>query len=390
VYLSRTFAGPWQIFECPFLLWQRVTDPNAANEGARKFLPNPINRLDLPSLSGIERAEICIEAWGGHAGTSQKVIRFNGGEWMGIAEPDVAGPEVPEAYQYFRYPVLEIDPGLLREGENTFELSAGPQRYHDFGWGQWGIYGVTVRLYPSRPARSLAATASADIVNSHLQLRAELQGNPRRVDRVDFVGFYEDFDHHGEGMFRDWHYTLRYGHRRHTLGTTLGEPHVTLVDTSWIPTQSSESRVIAVVTDYDGNSCVSEPVKIEWPQGNEVRMFKPMNVPPSWQTRAGNRHSCEFAVDLDPAGLSGARITFASWNGLGCDAVELNGTVIAQRVGRDHDFDITELDVPIELLRRGRNQFSTYSETEHHGIEVLLPGPVLKTMSRNTRRRKGV
>jgi len=35
------------------------------------------------------------------------------------------------------------------------------------------------------------------------------------------------------------------------------------------------------------------------------------------------------------------------------------------------------LDIDPKLLRRGDNEIRVVSSTEHHGIEVLLPGPAL-------------
>ncbi|MBZ0255627.1 hypothetical protein K8I31_06170, partial [bacterium] len=36
-----------------------------------------------------------------------------------------------------------------------------------------------------------------------------------------------------------------------------------------------------------------------------------------------------------------------------------------------------EFEVPADWLKAGANQSVGFAETEHHGIEVLLPGPAL-------------
>jgi hypothetical protein len=36
------------------------------------------------------------------------------------------------------------------------------------------------------------------------------------------------------------------------------------------------------------------------------------------------------------------------------------------------------IDVPLALLRGGENSLTVLSDTEHHGIEILLPGPALE------------
>ena len=42
-----------------------------------------------------------------------------------------------------------------------------------------------------------------------------------------------------------------------------------------------------------------------------------------------------------------------------------------------HDVVFTIAEVNPEHLKPGKNQINLLSDTEHHGIEVLLPGPVL-------------
>ena len=66
--------------------WQRVTDPKANVSGAKQF-PNTLNRKLIEDLHGAVRAEIYLEMWGGHAGTSDKRLRVNGGEWISIPDP---------------------------------------------------------------------------------------------------------------------------------------------------------------------------------------------------------------------------------------------------------------------------------------------------------------
>jgi len=44
-----------------------------------------------------------------------------------------------------------------------------------------------------------------------------------------------------------------------------------------------------------------------------------------------------------------------------------------------HDVVFTVAEVNQNHLRGGKNEISLLSGTDHHGIEVLLPGPVLLT-----------
>ena len=38
---------------------------------------------------------------------------------------------------------------------------------------------------------------------------------------------------------------------------------------------------------------------------------------------------------------------------------------------------LTRLPIDPAILRRGDNEIVVHSDTEHHGIEVLLPGPAI-------------
>jgi len=64
VYVEYVWRGPYHNASG----WQRVTDPEAAASGARAFLPNPRNRINVADLDGAISAEVTIQQWGGHDG----------------------------------------------------------------------------------------------------------------------------------------------------------------------------------------------------------------------------------------------------------------------------------------------------------------------------------
>ena len=65
-------------FVLPPPLW-RVTDPNSPNAGAQAHLPNPVLEFEIPPgrLAHAIRAELMIDRWGGHPGTSGQRVRVN-------------------------------------------------------------------------------------------------------------------------------------------------------------------------------------------------------------------------------------------------------------------------------------------------------------------------
>jgi hypothetical protein len=53
----------------------------------------------------------------------------------------------------------------------------------------------------------------------------------------------------------------------------------------------------------------------------------------------------------------------------------LNGHALAVAGTGRHDLIYRVVPVEASFLKKGRNEIVVLSDTEHHGIEVLLPGP---------------
>ena len=68
----------------------------------------------------------------------------------------------------------------------------------------------------------------------------------------------------------------------------------------------------------------------------------------------------------------------STWNGYEAEEIGLNGTKLLRRIGRNHDFACTEVEIPLSMLVGGENEVYTFASTLQHGIEVLWPGPVIK------------
>jgi hypothetical protein len=103
---------------------------------------------------------------------------------------------------------------------------------------------------------------------------------------------------------------------------------------------------------------------------------------PFW-SRAGKTNRTSFSVparQLERAGSDRLHARF--WHG-GAGAVAtpvlLNDVPVGfDLTGAPHDLSYQVADVPLKDLHPGTNTFTLTSDTEHHGIEVLLPGPVLE------------
>ena len=69
--------------------------------------------------------------------------------------------------------------------------------------------------------------------------------------------------------------------------------------------------------------------------------------------------------------------TFTGGAGEVKDYFKLNGRHYAIAEGHDHHMHYTVFPVEPRLLRQGDNTMELRSDTEHHGIELLTPGPAL-------------
>lgn len=232
MYAEYVWRGPYHNAST----WQRVTDPDAAHSGARAFLPNPVNHITLADLDGAIAAEVMIQQWGGHTGTTDKALRLNGSPWISVAHPEAIPGDRgsqrftgPECYQYFTYSTTSVPLELLLTGENDFEFTSGDQACLGFGWGQWGVYSVIFRIYydeqKPHPTGRIVSPGSGASVRDSLQLEAIASSPNGEIVSVDFIGHYEDYDYDGDGIWRDWHHIYQNGHLKRQLGTAAEAPY---------------------------------------------------------------------------------------------------------------------------------------------------------------------
>lgn len=378
------WTGPWGNATG----WQRVTDPDAPHAGAQAFLPNRTNHIDLADFAGAVRAEIYLEQWGGHAGTSNKRVRVNGNDWIEIpvppAIPGTAGVNTcPEGYQYFTYPSIPVPLEQLRGGDNTFEFTSGPQVCYNFGWGQWGVYGVTFRLYyDSAESHSDVRITSPEphsTFGDSLLLQIAAAG--ASIASVDFIGRYRDFDFEGNGTYRQWHYTYRYGDITRHLGSVSEAPWSLVWRTDWVPDQDHPVDIMARIRDADGLYHMTDAVTglvLERPH-RSIKLYEPYEIPGQWQTRVSHaRQFNKVLIPHDVGRAEAAQLILATWSGGHADSIGINDRQIVSHVGWTHDYSYDEVPVPVEHLQFGRNDLFTAARTSHHGIEVLWPGIALK------------
>ncbi len=252
--------GPWVNAS----IFQRVTDPKASHSGAKEFLPNPVNRITIDDLDLAVKVEVCIESLQCHTGTHNKRIRLNGSEWLSIPEAEEIPGDNPECYQTLAYPIVEIPLSYVNEGVNTFELTTDGQKCYDFGWGQFIIYGVTFRIFydesKNHPIGAITVPASGTTIGENPVITVAAASSDG-IKRVDFIGFYEDFNYKGDNIWRQWQFALNNGFLKHHLGTVYNEPYSITWNTEWVPDQDKPMKIMARIVDDKGMQYITPAVE---------------------------------------------------------------------------------------------------------------------------------
>jgi hypothetical protein len=197
------------------------------------------------------------------------------------------------------------------------------------------------------------------------------------INKVEFIGKYEDFNYEGDGVWRQWHYVTQRGELRRHIGTAMAEPYAVTWDNTWVPDQTEPVEIAARITDLDGYVYITQPVKVAMKrEGRSVRMYKASNVPELFAVRVGRKKECTIAVETT-ANARAARLLMHTWSAEHGDEIGLNGTKLVDRVGLVHNYSFDTLPVPVRLVRQGDNTFHIFSNTKEHALEVNWPGPVL-------------
>ena len=371
----------------------RVTDPNTPNAEAQDFLPNPVLSLTVPDLTGAVRAELVIDRWSGHTGTSEKRIRFNNGSWLHLPEIQTTPPgSSPECYQYQDNVMIDVPLDQVMTGNNTLEGSCDNQVCYSFNWGQWGWYAVLLRVYydpetVTEPTCAILSPVSGNTIEETtvIDLDASAAGT---VGEVLVLAYYEGFDTDGDGLYTEWH---RYYHRRQyesildingIVGRDDTAPYQVIWDATWVPDQAPGAVALqARVRDDTGLWSVSPVIdNLTLNRPDETVKFYTMDVvPPSFWVRTGASKSTEFTIPGDhDLGLAlEARMHLRTWNGAGQGLLDLNGQWSTTNLGVTYHFASRDFAVPVSAFQTGLNEIVVSSTADGHGVEVLWPGPMV-------------
>jgi hypothetical protein len=340
--------------------------------------------LRIDDLDKAIGAEIALKFWGGHSGTSDQTFKINGSRKFNFPQPATPG----NPYCYYRTipgnPPVEVPINLLKKGENRFTFFCGPQICYNFNWPHYWLYSFTARVFYDDSKDCIKGTIQKglpkDTAYNMIGIKAEA-ADPSRVESVEYIGFYQDYDLDGDGKALGWHYTLDNGNWESLIDKKYLPPYNGAWNNFWVPEQSGPIKIVAKINDINGLSYLTTPIEYKAlrQKGTTVKMYNTQNLPENFGSRVKNRKECTIPIPDDLTNAVSAYIVLSTWSGEPEDGaihqMGINGKLLADSPGVLHDYAFLKIPVPINYLKKGDNTFFIYSETEGHAFEVNYPGP---------------
>jgi hypothetical protein len=340
------------------------------------------------NLFQITAAEFYAEWWGGHPGTANKRFTVNGRTTYVLPR---TGTE--DGHCTYFYPSVPLKAADLVNGWSAFQFAV------DQGTTFWGhslIENACVRMaltngHPDLVKLNLAAF-TARVTATPLPAPAEgfalaIEVPPAfrdRVARVDFQTWHTGYDDNGDTRTTDWHgFTKRRLPMAHAGSADGGAARV-----EWGTPMLAAQAGVAVraqvyfkdAPDLVYQTAAATGLEIAARPGTTVTLHHADELPKKFWSRANKLQRCAITLDFDPATIERAELVVITWTG-GAGGVreyfKLNGRHFPVAEGSGHEVQFSRLPVEPSLLRRGANTIELLSDTEHHGIEVILPGPAL-------------
>jgi hypothetical protein len=339
-------------------------------------------------LFNLNAAQLYLEMWGGHPGTSGKRFLPNGRQFYSVPEVGTAAGQCT-----YSYPVIPVKVHHLVTGTNAFQFAC--DRGSSF-WGHFIIDNAAVRCFldPYHPDLAEASLkefyANPKLLNVGSVLKDITEVSisyPKNFEKsivsVDYFGRYLGFDDDGDGHENDWHgFTQKKQYRNH-IGSVSKPPFTVKWDATMVPSQPGPMAICAVVKLKDGFNYVTDTLD-DLTFGSDrsrVLMYKCSSMPTPFWSRDSKENKAVIELPKDISSIRRAQLMIKIWDGGEGnvqDPFKINGhpyPITSRRAVHDVVFTVT--DVNPEHLKLGKNQITLLSDTEHHGIEVLLPGPVL-------------
>lgn len=337
------------------------------------------------ALLGADDAELYMELWGGHPGVKDKRVTVNGTEEYEL-------PEVGSATKNctYSYPTIALSREQLQVGRNEFQFSCHKGKTF---WGHYLISSAAIRL--ELPADHSAVrkqaldgfSASVSVASPTGETRKLRLSVPEamesRVESVEYVGYYRGYDDNGNGEDLDWHGFTKHRKAQGIIASVSSAPFEAEWDLSMLPDGQERMAVCAIVHFKDAPSLSYRTAarEVASPRRNvHVTLHYAELLPRPFWVRDNKVQKCYIQLDVEPEQISRAELRVLVWDG-GKGTIKypfhLNEHPIPVSGRGKHDVRYSVREVDPGMLRRGANEIRLQSQTPHHGIEVILPGPAL-------------
>jgi hypothetical protein len=353
-------------------------------KGVSAYLDSFFVDLKIDDLQDAVGAEIALKYWGGHSGTSDQTFKINGSRKLSFPQPKTPG----NPYCYYKMilgnPPVKVSVNYLKIGQNRFTFFCGEQVCYSYNWPLYWLYSFTVRIYYTDSKdcvrgmilKELPKDTAFNMVNILRQVN-----DSTKVESVEYIGYYKDYDLDGDRNAAAWHYTIENGNWENIIGKKYLPPYKCGWDNFWVPEQKGPIKIIAKINAKNGLSYLTQSIEYKAlkQKGTVVKMYNTELLGENFGSRVKQRKECNIIVNDDLSKAISAYIVLSSWSGAPEDGaihqMGINGKILAESPGILHEYAFLKVPVPIAYLKNGNNTFFIYSETEGHAFEVNYPGP---------------
>lgn len=337
-------------------------------------------------LRTIRRADLLLELWGGHPGTAGHRVTVNGRSRYSLPEVGTASKHCTHSY-----PSVNLTPNDLVRGHNALQFACDQGTTF---WGHYIVDNAMLRIGLDTEQHALGSfrgkvSAAPEEEREVIALRFE-SSDPEKIARVDYQARYWGYDENGNGWATDWHGMTKGREPYGMVGSSEEAPYAVDWDVTMLPAQSRVAvRAMVTLKVEDDDlvywSPIVEGLEIPERASAKVSFHHVDDLPTPFWSR--DDRVVEATITLPGATelVESAELHVVSWAG-GAGEVKdyftLNGYLLPVSEGHDHDVQYVRIAVDPSRLRDGANVIRLHSDTKHHGIEILKPGPALVLRSR--------
>jgi hypothetical protein len=207
---------------------------------------------------------------------------------------------------------------------------------------------------------------------------------------VDFVGYYYGMDTDGDGVFTEWHrdYHVPEGdgpvNALNHIGTAYGSPYSVTWYTDQVPDQPGSVKFVARIKGNNGLWYVTDEVTgVTFARtSGALVLYTPSNVPENYWVREDKQYKQNNVEISNGSGITGGLLHIRTWNGINGSQepgeskhLRVNSWYAPEN-GANHYYknDVLEIGGASSVLYAGSNTVEFFTNTVHHGIEILWPG----------------